>query len=105
MVGARMLGAARWIDRLQGAPAAGRRRPGSRRHAERRGSPHLPPARKARSSRRHPQPASLGIPLGRREARVTSSISRQLILWLAIPLMLVALCGALVHYFNDVAPV
>lgn len=35
---------------------------------------------------------------------MTSSISRQLILWLAIPLMLVALCGALVHYFNDVAP-
>jgi two-component system sensor histidine kinase TctE len=35
---------------------------------------------------------------------VTSSISRQLILWLAIPLMLVALCGALVHYFNTVAP-
>jgi two-component system sensor histidine kinase TctE len=35
---------------------------------------------------------------------VNSSISRQLILWLAIPLMLVALCGALVHYFNNVAP-
>ena len=35
---------------------------------------------------------------------MSSSISRQLILWLAIPLMLVALCGALVHYFNDVAP-
>jgi two-component system sensor histidine kinase TctE len=35
---------------------------------------------------------------------VTSSISRQLIFWLAIPLMLVALCGALVHYFNNVAP-
>jgi two-component system, OmpR family, sensor histidine kinase TctE len=35
---------------------------------------------------------------------VSSSISRQLILWLAIPLMLVALCGALVHYFNNVAP-
>lgn len=36
---------------------------------------------------------------------MTSSISRQLILWLAIPLMLVALCGALIHYFNNVAPV
>jgi two-component system, OmpR family, sensor histidine kinase TctE len=36
---------------------------------------------------------------------VTSSISRQLILWLAIPLMLVALCGALIHYLNNVAPV
>jgi two-component system, OmpR family, sensor histidine kinase TctE len=35
---------------------------------------------------------------------VNSSISRQLIFWLAIPLMLVALCGALVHYFNNVAP-
>ncbi len=35
---------------------------------------------------------------------MTASISRQLILWLAIPLMLLALCGALVHYFNDVAP-
>jgi two-component system, OmpR family, sensor histidine kinase TctE len=36
---------------------------------------------------------------------VNSSISRQLILWLAIPLMMVALCGALIHYFNKVAPV
>jgi two-component system, OmpR family, sensor histidine kinase TctE len=35
---------------------------------------------------------------------VSSSISRQLILWLAVPLMLLALCGALVHYFNTVAP-
>jgi two-component system sensor histidine kinase TctE len=35
---------------------------------------------------------------------VTSSISRQLVFWLAIPLMLLALCGALVHYFNSVAP-
>jgi len=35
---------------------------------------------------------------------VTSSISRQLILWLAIPLMLLALCGALIHYFNNIAP-
>ncbi len=35
---------------------------------------------------------------------MTSSISRRLILWLAIPLMLVALCGALVHYFNHIAP-
>jgi two-component system sensor histidine kinase TctE len=35
---------------------------------------------------------------------VTSSISRQLIFWLAVPLMLLALCGALVHYFNNVAP-
>jgi two-component system, OmpR family, sensor histidine kinase TctE len=35
---------------------------------------------------------------------VNSSISRQLVYWLAIPLMLVALCGALVHYLNNVAP-
>ena len=35
---------------------------------------------------------------------MTSSISRQLILWLAIPLMLLALCGALIHYFNNIAP-
>jgi len=33
---------------------------------------------------------------------VTSSISRQLVFWLAAPLMLLALCGALVHYFNSV---
>jgi len=35
---------------------------------------------------------------------VRSSISRQLVLWLAVPLTLLALCGALVHYFNSVAP-
>lgn len=35
---------------------------------------------------------------------MNSSISRQLVLWLAVPLMLLALCGALVHYFNSVAP-
>ncbi len=35
---------------------------------------------------------------------MTSSISRQLVLWLAIPLMILALCGALVHYFNSIAP-
>jgi two-component system, OmpR family, sensor histidine kinase TctE len=35
---------------------------------------------------------------------VSSSISRQLIFWLAIPLLLMALCAALVHYFNNVAP-
>jgi two-component system, OmpR family, sensor histidine kinase TctE len=35
---------------------------------------------------------------------VTASISRRLILWLAVPLMLLALCGALVHYLNNVAP-
>ncbi len=35
---------------------------------------------------------------------MTASISRRLIFWLAVPLMLMALCGALVHYFNSVAP-
>ena len=35
---------------------------------------------------------------------MNSSISRALVLWLAVPLMLLALCGALVHYFNNVAP-
>jgi two-component system, OmpR family, sensor histidine kinase TctE len=35
---------------------------------------------------------------------VNSSISRQLVFWLAVPLTLLALCSGLVHYFNDVAP-
>ncbi len=35
---------------------------------------------------------------------MTSSISRRLVFWLAVPLMLLALAGALVHYFNSVAP-
>jgi two-component system, OmpR family, sensor histidine kinase TctE len=35
---------------------------------------------------------------------VTSSISRRLIFWLTVPLMLMALCGSLVHYFNSIAP-
>jgi two-component system sensor histidine kinase TctE len=35
---------------------------------------------------------------------VNGSISRQLVLWLAVPLTLLALCGALVHYFGSVAP-
>ena len=39
----------------------------------------------------------------RTDANVTS-ISRRLIFWLAIPLTVMALCGALVHYFNDIAP-
>ncbi len=33
-----------------------------------------------------------------------TSISRTLVLWLAVPLTLLALCGALLHYFNNVAP-
>jgi two-component system sensor histidine kinase TctE len=35
---------------------------------------------------------------------VNASISRQLVFWLAVPLMLLALGGALVHYINNVAP-
>jgi two-component system, OmpR family, sensor histidine kinase TctE len=35
---------------------------------------------------------------------LNSSISRRLIFWLAVPLMLLALCGGLIHYFNSVAP-
>jgi two-component system, OmpR family, sensor histidine kinase TctE len=35
---------------------------------------------------------------------VSSSISRQLVFWLAVPLMLLALGGALVHYLTNVAP-
>jgi len=35
---------------------------------------------------------------------VSSSISRQLVLWLAVPLTLLALCGALAHYVNSIAP-
>ena len=35
---------------------------------------------------------------------MNSSISRTLVFWLAVPLTLLALCGALVHYFNSIAP-
>jgi len=35
---------------------------------------------------------------------VTSSISRRLVFWLAVPLMVLSLCGALVHYLNNIAP-
>jgi two-component system sensor histidine kinase TctE len=34
----------------------------------------------------------------------TTSISRRLIFWLAVPLLLMALLGALVHFFNYIAP-
>jgi len=54
-----------------------------------------------RTPRREGRAFSYGT---RSERSVSSSISRQLVLWLAVPLMLVALCGALVHYFNNVAP-
>lgn len=35
---------------------------------------------------------------------MNSSISRRLVFWLAVPLTLLALCGVLVHYFNNLAP-
>jgi two-component system sensor histidine kinase TctE len=35
---------------------------------------------------------------------MNASISRQLILWLAVPLTLLALAGVLAHYFNNLAP-
>ncbi len=35
---------------------------------------------------------------------MSASISRRLVFWLAVPLMLLALGGALVHYLNTVAP-
>src|SRR5664279_6599727 len=104
MVAARVFGAPRRLDRLQGAPAAGLDRSGSRCHGECRGSAHFSTACQTGARCAHPQSAGLGIPARRSEARVTSSISRQLIIWLTIPLLLVALCGALVHYFNNVAP-
>jgi two-component system, OmpR family, sensor histidine kinase TctE len=33
-----------------------------------------------------------------------TSISRRLIFWLAVPLLLLALCGALVRYYNNITP-
>src|SRR5258708_38563824 len=104
MAGARVFGAPPRANRLEGTRAASRRRSGSGHHAERGRSARLTPARQARHCRHHPQLAGLRLQAGRSETRVRSSISRQLIFWLAVPLMLVELCGALVHYFNSVAP-
>src|SRR3984957_9693547 len=99
-----MPGAARRIDRLQGTAAASRGEPRPGHHAERGGSPRLPTAGQTRHGRHRAQLARPRLPSRRRKIRVTSSISRRLIFWLAVPLMLLALCGALVHYFNSVAP-
>src|SRR5882724_13337126 len=104
MVGARVSGATHRIDRLQGTSAAGGGQSRSRHHTERRGSPCVSIACQARHRRHRPQLAGPGLPPRRSKTRVTSSISRQLIFWLAVPLMVLALCGALVHYFNSVAP-
>src|ERR1700722_16030145 len=99
-----MPGSTRRIDRLQGTASAsgGQPRPGH--HAERSGSPCVPVAGQTRQRRHRAQLARPGLSPRRRKIRVTSSISRRLIFWLAVPLMLLALCGALVHYFNSVAP-
>src|ERR1700676_4820508 len=104
MVGGRVSGTAHGIDRFQGAPSAsgGQSRP--RHHTQRRGSPYLSIARQARYRRHRPHLAGPGLPPRRSQSHVTSSISRRLIFWLAVPLMLLALCGALVHYFNSVPP-
>src|SRR5580658_1014395 len=104
MAAARMSGAAYRADRLQGKSPASRDQSRARHHPERRRSAHLEIAGEARRCRGDPQLARAGLSIGRSEIRVNSSISRQLVLWLAVPLMLLALCGALVHYFNSIAP-
>src|SRR5476651_1808408 len=104
MAGAGMLDAAHRPNRLQGAHAPGCGRPRSRHHGERSRSAYFAAARQAWRCGHHPQPARARIPIGRNETRVTSSISRRLIFWLTVPLMLMALCGSLVHYFNSIAP-
>src|SRR5882757_8254972 len=104
MAGARVSGAAHGTDRLQGTPAAGGGESRPRRHAQCGRSPYLSIAGQARHRRHRPELAGPGLPPRRSKTRVTSSISRQLIFWLAVPLMVLALCGALVHYFNSVAP-
>jgi len=48
--------------------------------------------------------AASAIAWKRPRPEVSTSISRQLIFWLAVPLMLLALGGALLHYFSNVAP-
>src|SRR5271168_3561177 len=104
MAGARVFGAAHGPDRLQGSAAAGSgaSRPGH--YRQRRRGAGIPIAGQARRCRAHSQPARLGLSPRRSQIHVTSSISRQLIFWLTVPLLLMALCGALVHYFNSVAP-
>src|ERR1700687_3894257 len=104
MAAARMPGAPHRARRPERTCAAGRGEAGARRLGKRHRGPCFETARETRRRRRHPQPARPGISPGRSEGPVSASISRQLVLWLAGPLMLVALCGALVHYFNNVAP-
>src|ERR1700690_583523 len=91
-------------DCLEGPPAAGARqsRPGSERECPR--SAYFAPARQNRRRCDDPQPARSGLSPGGEPFTVNASISRQLILWLAVPLTLLALPGVLVHYFNNLAP-
>src|ERR1700734_1234945 len=104
MVGAGVPGTTRRVDRPERASAAGGSQPGPGHHAKCRRSPYLSVAGQDRHRRHRSQLTRPGLPPRRSKNHVTSSISRQLIFWLAIPLMLLALCGALVHYFNSVAP-
>src|SRR5208337_187288 len=104
MAGHRMPGAPHRSNRLEGKGAASPRRPRAGHHAERRRSAHIEVAGQAGQCRGDPQPSRPRISIGRSEEHVSSSISRQLVLWLAVPLMLLSLCGALVHYFSSVAP-
>src|SRR5271170_5794835 len=103
MAGARMSGAAHELDRVQGPASAGggQSRPGH--HTECGRGPYLPIAREAWRRRDHSQPARIGLPARRSKTEMSASISRRLIFWLAVPLLLMALCGSLVHYFNSVA--
>src|SRR5579864_1907917 len=103
MAGTRVSGAPHGPDCLQGKGPAGRGQPGGA-HTERSRGPRLQIEVEARRRGGDPKSSRLGLSIGRSEARVSSSISRQLVFWLAVPLMLLALCGALVHYFNSVAP-
>src|SRR6202142_499485 len=104
MAGPRMPGAPHRSNCLQGAGPASAGESGARSQRQRGRGARVAIAGQARQCRADPQSARLGLSLGRSEIRVSSSISRQLVLWLAVPLMLLALCGALVHYFNSVAP-
>ena len=105
MAGARMPGAAHRPDGLQGARATGGRRVRTRtsrrtpsRCMSRRLRAKLGEAAVIRSLR------GLGYRL--EEAKSPRDLLDQpaVDFWLAVPLMLLALCGALVHYFNNVAP-
>src|SRR5450631_3737685 len=104
MADPRMPGAPYRSNRLQGAGPASAGRSGARSQRQCRRGARVAIAGQAWACGADPQLARFGLSAGRSEVRVSSSISRQLVLWLAVPLMLLSLCGALVHYFNSVAP-